>query len=141
MPAADLCVMIRDCHLSTLRTLATLKPYLRSTGTIVVLRRIWIRAPSVLGRRWSGLAPRAHIFLFTSASLRHALGRGSSGENQTFQDQPTRCVNAWSTRDRRPQIRACSRINSYGILARWTAPVPLLAVPRRASLSWLGPPS
>ena len=80
---ADLCVMdnVIEHLVDPADTLATLKPYLRSTGTMVVI------TPNMesghfrfLGRRWTPeLAPRAHIFLFTAASLRHALERAGFG--------------------------------------------------------------
>lgn len=92
--AADLCVMdnVIEHLVEPARVLRQLGRYLRPGGRLVVI------TPNMesghfrfLGRRWTPeLAPHAHVFLFTAASLRRALVQaGFEVETVgTFQDDP-----------------------------------------------------
>lgn len=130
----DLCVMdnVIEHLVDPADTLASLRPYLRSSGTIVVI------TPNMesghfrfLGKRWTPeLAPRAHIFLFTAASLRHALERSGFVVETvgTFQDEPYP-LRAWLGRILAGDVkgaawRAHQELGAF--YARWTGAGPML---------------
>ena len=140
---ADLCVMdnVIEHLVDPADTLAGLKTYLRSSGTIVVI------TPNMesgqfrfLGKRWTPeLAPHAHIFLFTAASLRRALERAGFVVETvgTFQDEPYP-LRRWLGRIWAGDIKGAAwrAHQELGALyARWTGAGPMLYAIARAMAS------